>query len=82
MKLRSKGTHLCRSIALTAIHAQRQTDHQRFDPTNLHKLRDALDGFRLLAINRLNRVSQNPKIIRRSDADTGVAMINPKRGMR
>jgi hypothetical protein len=48
----------------------------------LHKLRDALDGIDLLAIDRLNRMRQNAKIIRRSDADAGISVINPERGMR
>jgi hypothetical protein len=82
MKLRSKGTHLCGSIALAAIHAQRQTNHDRPYAAKLHKLRDALDGIELLAIDRLNWMRKNAKIIRRGDADAGVAVINPERGMR
>jgi hypothetical protein len=48
----------------------------------LHKLRNALDGIDLLAIDRLNWMRKNAKIIRRSDADAGVSMVNPERGMR
>jgi hypothetical protein len=48
----------------------------------LHKLRNALDGIDFLAIDRLNRMRKNAKIIRRSDADAGIAVVNPERGMR
>ena len=82
VKLRGKGPHFCRSIALAAVHAQRQADHERADSANLHKLRDALDGIELLAIDRLNRMRKNAEIIRRSDTDAGVSMVNPERGMR
>ena len=82
VKLRSKGAHFCRSVALAAIHAQRQANHKRPYPAKLHKLRDALDGIELLAIDRLNWMRKNAKIIRRSDADAGVAMVNSERGMR
>jgi hypothetical protein len=47
----------------------------------LHKLRDALDGIDLLAIDRLNRMRKNAKIIRRGNANAGIAVIDPERGM-
>jgi len=82
VKLRGKGPHFCRSVTLTAIHAQRQADHECPYSAKLHKLRDALDGIDLLTIDRLNRMRKNAKIIRCSDADASVSVVNPERGMR
>ncbi|MEO8614503.1 MAG: hypothetical protein ABI600_05130 [Luteolibacter sp.] len=45
-------------------------------------MRDALDGISLALIDGLDRMREDAEIVRRSDTDAGVAMIDAECGVR
>ena len=82
LKFRGEGSGFFRGTSFAAVHAQGQTDDQRLDASLGDELGDTLDRFDAGAVDRFHRMRENAKVIRRGDADAGVAVIDAEGGVR
>ena len=81
LKFKGEGPGFFRGTSFAAVHAQGQTDDQRLDASLGYELGDAFDRFDAGAVDRFHRMGENAEVIRRGDADAGVAVIDAEGGV-
>jgi hypothetical protein len=81
LKLGREGADFSGGIAFAAVHTHGQTDDQRLDATLGDQLGDSFDRLDAGTVDRFHRMRENAEVIRRSDADAGVAVIDAEGGV-
>jgi hypothetical protein len=76
-----EGPHLFRGGSRAAVHAQGQPEHQGADAAELGQPRDPLNRIEPDPVDGFNRVGEDPEVIGGGNADAGLAVIDPERGV-
>ena len=81
LELGREGPDFPGGIAFAAVHAHGQADNQRLNASLGRQLGDALDRFDAGAVDGFHRMRENAEVIRRRDADAGVAVVDAEGGV-